>query len=352
MADSTLAEQFRFQAKACAELGSPMYAELLGRGAENLAAGGVLADLLAPALGLSGPDAVALRLLGGVHRLVLERQAGALAAYYPSVGGRWEPEAGWRRFVEVLEEHAELIPQWLAKPPQTNEVGRATALMAGLLALPEAEKLPVRLIELGASAGLLQLAPRFGYRAAGRSWGPPSAVVIEDAWTGDLPSVSWWPEVISATGCDRYPLDATSAAGRLTLTSYCWPDQPARWERLRGALALAARRPPEVIAAAAGEFLAGQELADATVTVVWHSVMWQYLQPEEQSQVRAELARLAERATAGRPLAWLCLEPTRPAPGEPHEFQVRLTTWPGGITRVLGVAAPHGVPTRLGEAPT
>ena len=82
-------ELFRTQARACAELGSPMYAELLERAADDLAAGGVTAEVIAGHEDDSGPSALALRLVGSVHRLVLERRAGELAAYYPSVGGTW-----------------------------------------------------------------------------------------------------------------------------------------------------------------------------------------------------------------------------------------------------------------------
>jgi hypothetical protein len=38
------------------------------------------------------------------------------------------------------------------------------------------------------------------------------------------------------------------------------------------------------------------------------------------------------------------MEPWRRTPTDAHEFLVMLTTWPGGERRVLGTAAPHGVP--------
>ena len=69
-------ELFRTQARACGELGSPMYAELLERAADDLAAGGVTAEVLAGHEDDPGPSALALRLAGSVHRLVLERRAG------------------------------------------------------------------------------------------------------------------------------------------------------------------------------------------------------------------------------------------------------------------------------------
>ena len=87
-------EAFEQQARACAALGSPMYAELLDRLAEDIDANGPTATVIAGHEDDPGPSALALRLLGSVHRLVLERRAGELAAYYPSVGGTWEPDRG------------------------------------------------------------------------------------------------------------------------------------------------------------------------------------------------------------------------------------------------------------------
>ncbi len=68
---------------------------------------------------------------------MLERRAGELAAYYPSVGGTWEPDAGTEAFLRLLVEQGDAVREWLDRPPQTNEVGRATALMGGLLHLPD-----------------------------------------------------------------------------------------------------------------------------------------------------------------------------------------------------------------------
>ena len=92
------AEAFRVQSAACAELGSPMYAELAARCATDIETGGPVAVVLAGHEDDPGPSALALRLLGSVHRLVLERRAGELAVFYPSVGGAWDPGPGWRAF--------------------------------------------------------------------------------------------------------------------------------------------------------------------------------------------------------------------------------------------------------------
>ncbi|WP_182523987.1 DUF2332 domain-containing protein [Nocardioides dongkuii] len=332
----------RQQAGGCARLGSPMYAGLCDRIADDLEAGGPSAALLADHRDAPGPDAVALRLLGSVHRLVLERRAGALAAYYPSVGGTWEPDAGWTAFRDLLADQPGAVAEWLDRPPQTNEVGRATALMAGLRTLGG----PVRLFEIGSSAGLLLLADHYRYVAEdGSAWGPAaSPVVLRPAWTGPAPRGE--PRIVERVGSDVMPVDPRSTEGRLTLTAYVWPDQLHRHERLRGALDLAARVPYEVRRQGASELVDSIEPADGATTVLWHSVMWQYLPGEEQAAVTARIGELGAAATPSAPFAHLELEPQRPRPGAPHEFLVVLQTWPGGERRVLGTAAGHGVPTR------
>jgi hypothetical protein len=141
------------------------------------------------------------------------------------------------------------------------------------------------------------------------------------------------------------PVDATSTEGRLALTAYVWPDQVARLERLRGALALAQQSPPVVRRCGAGPFLDAAGLRPGAVTVLWHSVMWQYLPTEDQARVGRRIEDLGEQATADAPFAHLFLEPTRRTPERDHEFLVVLTTWPGGVRRVLGRSAPHGIPT-------
>ena len=340
-----LQRAFRDQAEGCSHLGSPMYADLLVRVADDLLAGGPSVGVLAGHEDDPGPSGLALRLAGSVHRLVLERRAGALAAYYPSVGGTWESEAGWAAFRRVLSDRPETVREWLDRPPQTNEVGRSTALMGGLLALTAASPLPVRLLEIGSSGGLNLLADRFRYVGPQRSLGPEdSPVVLDPAWTGPVPDGPW-PEVVERLGSDVMPVDVRSTEGRLALTAYVWPDQRHRHERLRGALDLAQRVPYVVRRQGAADFLRETELRPGTTTVLWHSVMWQYLPASEQDAVSAELERLGSEATENQPFAHVCLEPMRRTPTSGHEFLVALRRWPDGERRVIGRSRGHGVPT-------
>jgi hypothetical protein len=348
-------ESFRRQAQACANLGSPMYAGLLDRLAADLddgGAGSVTGRVLAGHEDDPGPSALALRLLGSVHRLVLERRAGELATFYPSVGGTWDLDGGSAAFLRLLDEQPDAVREWLDRPPQTNEVGRAGALMGGLLQLEH--RAPVRLFEIGSSGGLNLLADRFAYvDEAGTVHGDPSSVVrLEDAWHG--PPLTPWPdlEIVERAGSDVMPVDATTTEGRLTLTAYVWPDQAARLERLRGARALAEQVPVPVRREDAVSFVDGIELREGTTTVLWHSVMWQYLSGDDQQAITRRVEQLGERASDAAPFAHLFLEPTRRTPDSSHEFLVVLTEWPAGRRRILGESVGHGLPTTWDQIPS
>jgi hypothetical protein len=344
---TAMAARFREQARACGQLGSPMYAELLGRAAEDIDAKGQVATVLRGHEHDPGPSALALRLAGSVHRLVLERRAEALALFYPSVGGRWDIAAAWSAFEALLVDRGEEVRAWLDRPPQTNEVGRAAALVGGLLRLDPAHRLPVRLFEIGASGGLNLRADRFRFRHQdGSTHGPPdSPVRLDDAWAGA--PLTAWPdlEIVERVGGDVSPVDVRSTEGRLLLTAYCWPDQPTRLARLRAAFEVAAQHAAEVRRVDAVSLVEDIELATGTTTVLWHSVMWQYLSRLDQDAVTERISRLGAAAREDAPFAHLSLEPDRRATAEDHQFLVVLEQWPVGGRRVLGTAAPHGLPT-------
>ncbi|TWD72441.1 hypothetical protein FB561_7433 [Kribbella amoyensis] len=341
-----LVEAFQRQAVACEQLGSELYADLLRQVVDDYERGGVSTRVLAGHEEDSGPSALALRLLGSVHRLVLAREAPELAAFYPSTGGEWDPVLGWEAFEQVLQSRGPELAILLTQPPQTNEVGRSTALYGGLLRLAETVDLPIRLLEIGASGGLNLRADHFHYALAdGTSFGRPgSPVVFADAWSGRPLRPAPGLRIAERIGSDINPVNPLTSEGALTLTSYVWPDMTARLARLRGALEVAREVPADVRREDAVSFLRNVELSEGHVTVIWHSVMWQYLSAADKATADGLLEDLGARATASSPLARLCLEPMRRDADAPHEFLVALQVWPTGERRILGRAEPHGVP--------
>lgn len=320
-----------------------MYAELLDAMADDIDEGGVVLEALSGHEDDRGPSGLALRLLSALHRIVLAGDAPGLAAYYPSAGGTWHISGGWDEARRVVREHRGRINAELDRPPQTNEVGRSAALLGGLLHLSERTGLPVRLWEIGCSAGLNLRADQFRYGYDGGRWGPAgSPVELAGAWRGPTPPVDAPLRVIERHGCDLAPLDPTTPDGELAVRSYVWPDQDERRARLDGAIEVARQLPVELQTADALDVVRSIEPRAGTTTVLWHSVMWQYLDSLTRERIRDHLDRIGTRADG--PLAHLYLEPERRLPDQRHEMLVVLQTWPGG-REILGTASAHGVPT-------
>jgi hypothetical protein len=343
-AESRLLRSIRLQGQVCAGMGSTMYGDVLQQVAADVEADGVFAAILSGHENDSGRLALPLRLLGGLHRLVLDGRAPALRRWYPSVGGHWDAEAGWPDIVLAASEHADFLHAALNQPPQTNEVGRSAALIGGLLALTDRFDSPVRLFEIGCSAGLNLRADHYRYRYPGGEWGlADSPVIVDDAWRGRLPAAGD-VQIVERRGYDIAPLDATGSDGELTLLSYVWPDQPARLDRLRGAISVARRVPAPLQLQGATDAVAGLEVSSGTLTVLWHSIMWQYLSMTDQDAVSAGIEELGAKARPEAPFAHLTLEPGRRTSDSPVEFLVRARCWPGGDDRLLGACSPHGPP--------
>ena len=330
---------FRQQAEACRE-SSLLYAALMERAADDVAAGGPVARLLEGWEGHPVLDALSMRLLGAVHVEVLAGRAPELAAHYPSAGGVADGGAAWPAFVALVEERRELLRGRLVTQVQTNEVRRCAALLGGFLTLAEETGLPLRLLELGSSAGLNLLWDRYRYELGPHRWGDPAAkLCLRADWEGPPPPLEAPLRVASREGCDRAPVDLTDPEQRLRLEGFVWPDQPDRLALLRGAIAVARLEPPRVIRARARDWV-GAALGTPVpgcVTALFQSVMWWYLPAEERDAVTAQVEAAGLRASAEAPLAWLRMEGSRP-----EHTEIRLRTWPGGQDRQLALAQWHG----------
>jgi hypothetical protein len=334
--------------EACRILGSPIYSALMARALLDYRAGGPVAEALNGFVGEPVRAALILRLFGTLHRFALLGEAPDLAAYYPSVAGAtvrpFDADAAWSAFRATLVERAAEVRAGKTSPPQTNEIGRSAVLAGGLQVLAARYGLGMHLVEVGASGGLNLRPDKLRVHLAdGRALGPAdSPVVIPVDWQGHVPDLHAPVWVLSRRGTDRDPVDVTTAAGRLRLTSYVWPDQLDRLSRLRAAFALAEADPVPVREQRATDTLAEVRLTPGALTVVWHSLLWQYLDDDDRAVFAARLEDLGATATPERPLARLSLEPRGRNAPDGVQFVVRLQTWPGpGGPALLGTAHPH-----------
>jgi hypothetical protein len=341
--DATLAGRFRRHADGLVRWRrSPLYIRLMRAAADDIDRGGEVARLFE---GIAAPPGAVpqLRLLAALHYLVLSGQAPALAAFYPSAGGERLSDDLWPTVLATVDEHFEQIRLRLHRTVQTNEPGRSAVLFAGLLWLTERHRRPIRLLEVGASAGLNLIADRYSYVVHGRELGnPDSPLSFVDPWMPpppiDVERAAARLRIVGRAGCDVAPLDPRVPDDQLTLLSYIWPDEPHRIDRLRAALSVAARDPVPV-AARLGSAWLPERLAvadDGELVVVWHSVMRQYVEPEEWAGI--------ERVLAERPgVVRLSMEPAYDR-GIPMQLTVHDPA--GAPETTLAVCDDHGLPIR------
>lgn len=341
-AEATLAVRLRYQAQACEGLGSHLYAVLLSRAAEDLEAHGPTWEVLRGHEDDPGSSALALRLMGAVNRLVLADREPDLADIYRDHDA--DPGSAWDAFGSVLERNRDELKELVRLPVQTNEAGRSSALLLGFLTVAAETGLPLRLLEVGASAGLNLRWDRYRYLADGFEWGPTdSRVTIEFELDGGRFPSPREIDVSDRRGCDSAPLDPASVEDRQTLLAYIWPDQPKRIERMRAALEVAAELPVTVEREKAAPWVERMlaETNRGEATVLYHSVVSQYLSEEELSAFHGQIEAASRRASSEAPLAWLRMEYA----GE--RADLHLTVWPGGEHRHLGRVGYHGTPVEV-----
>jgi hypothetical protein len=339
-----LVQSFREQARICARLGSPFTAQVMALAAEDLEVCGWLAELLGAWPGdPSGiGDAAAVRFAAALHALVLSGTAPRLADCYPPRAGCHATDL-WNAAGDAVAEHRAFVEEFLASPPQTNEVRRSAVLMGGFLTVAEATSLPMRLLEIGASAGLNLIWDRYCYQLGrdGVCWGERSSpVAIATDWNGPLPPLNAALTVTYRAGCDRRPIDLENAGERLRLRSYVWADQPQRLALLDAAVATARQAGVRVAHADAVEWLKREltGVVNGSVTVLYHSFVWQYMPAASRAAIEQVMEQLAATCTKDACLAWLRFETVMK--GEAPELW--LTLWPRGQHRLLATAHLHG----------
>ena len=323
-----LAGRLRWQSAGCTSLGSPFYGALLEDAAADVERNGPVWEVLRDYASEHEDSATALRLMGAVHRLVLSRQLPDLARHYPSAGGDGDARAAWPLFRDALAERRDEIAGLIARGCQTNEVGRSAALLGGFLEVAHRTRLPLRILEVGASAGLNLLWDRFRYESATGGWGDPASPVRLMNMFEEPPPLQRTVEVVERRGCDLNPIDPTTDDGALTLRSFVWADQMERLALLDGAIEAARRETVNVERAGAPDFLERELSATRpdVATVVYHSVFWQYVDAPARERI------LGAVAAAG--VYHLTMEPEYPV------FEVRLDG------ELLGTSLAHGTGVR------
>ncbi len=330
---------FTAQAAACEALGSPFTARLC-RLLPDLVQDGLVGARLAEWDGDLRDDALALRLCGGLHRLVIEEVEPDLVAVYPPHAA--DDDALRDAVAAALEHQYVFLAAYLDNPPQTNEVARSAMLLPGFLEVARRTSLPMSLTEIGASAGLNLFFDRFQYAFGSTEWGDRRAAVrLAPELRGPVPELKGSIYVVDRSACDLMPIDIRDEDGRRRLRSYVWADQFERLDRLDSAIGTALSQPFAMVRDDAAAFVY-RRLADrkaGQVAVLFHSIMWQYLPEHSRAAIEDIVAEEGVRTSSVFPIARVALEPLEP--GAPHAT-LSVTIWPGGETRHLARCDYHG----------
>ncbi len=277
-------------------------------------------------LGEPVADALALRLVGGLHGLHRAGVDPALSAVFSGV--ETDPARVSETLRETLVAHDAALLAWLDGPPQTNEAARSAGMMTGILHLSARYGPRFEVLEIGSSAGLNLLIDRYRFDLGGVMVGvPDSPVTILPEWRGPPPPDA--PVQIDSTrGIDIQPVDVADPTAAARLEAYVWVDAVERQARLAATIAMVREGGVDLAKGDAADWVEAQ-LAEpqptGTTRVLMHSVVWQYLPPASRERIRVAMDAAGARATVERPLGWVMMEPNR----DLHRHEVRVRGWPG-----------------------
>jgi hypothetical protein len=244
-----------------------------------------------------------VRALAGLHELVLTGRAGGLRdVMYGRIPTT--PEQVRRVVRDAIVSHPVEIRAALGWPVQQHHPRRAASLLRGLAALGHPR---IRLLEIGACAGMNLHVDHYGWRGDGWKWGDGGSPLQFEADGPDPGNIT----IVERGGCDLEPLDAADPAHAIRLHAFLPPEWTTTHDELDAALELLREHPVSIDRASATDWL--EEQLSATPqpgvhTVVWHSLVWQLLDRAEKER----LIRLVQGNASRRDLSFVSFEPDRP----------------------------------------
>ena len=317
---------FDIQAGYCAAMDAPITARVCTAMAKALDRDSETGRRVLDWPGEPVADALALRLVGGLHALHRSGADVALSAVF--AGEETEPARVAAALKATLAAHdAELLP-WLDGPPQTNEAARSAGMMTGILHLADRYGPRFEMLEIGSSAGLNLLIDRYRFDLGEVTVGPSAPpVTIRPEWRGPSPPNAS-VEIESTRGVDIQPVDVADPVAAARLAAYVWVDAVERQARLTAVIAMVREGGVDLVEGDAADWVEAQlaePQAAGTTRVLMHSVVWQYLPVTSRERIRVAMEAAGARATVERPLGWVMMEPNR----DLHRHEVRVRGWPG-----------------------
>jgi hypothetical protein len=294
-----------------------------------------------------------------LHRICMDHPSDPIADYFPTLRlfpatPRPPSELSQAQIAEFCERHSERLRDLLStRRTQTNEVGRCALLLPVLAGLEARTTEPLRLLDVGTSAGLTLGIDRYNYRfePGGEVHSEhPDAPTLVCATTGQPPVPHQMPRILARRGIDANPLNIHDPEDALWLQACVWADQVDRSRTLSAALDTARQQPAEIYQADAVLDLAQhlEEMAGPghlTVITTW---VLNYLNTEQITKFMEILHAFGQRMD----VTWLGAEqPDQISPIEVttdpqsrHLTHVITREWRGGTmtNTTWSTAHPHG----------
>jgi hypothetical protein len=241
-----------------------------------------------------------VRLLAGVHELVLCGRVPELEMLMYSSDPDAAPVGSdvlWKVTRQAIFDHPDVMRAALDWPVQQHIPGRAAFLLSGLVMLGQPW---VRVLELGACAGLTLQLDEYLWQGQGWTWGASDSPVRIRV---DCPSPPPGLTIVERGGCDIAPVDPGDPVMARRLHTFMPPELNQVHQDLDAALKIAARRPQRIDKASAQEWLERRLLENPPLgvhTVVWHCQVWQQLDQAEQDGIREALFAASRRYPISR----------------------------------------------------
>ncbi|MGH3090135.1 MAG: DUF2332 domain-containing protein [Rubrobacteraceae bacterium] len=280
-------------------------------------------------------------LFGAVHFLLLGGADHELARFYPSLSERPQSGDSFPAFKDFCLKHRVEISRILkTRRVQTNEIRRSALLLPAFETVARRSGLPLALVEVGASAGLNLNFDLYAYDygEAGKL-GEDSPLVLECELRGKAPPLpAAMPEVARRVGIELSPVDVSDEEDARWLLALIWPENfRERAERLRKAVALARKHPPDLRAGDALEILPNvlEELPERASPLVFHTFTVNQFPEKARKRFREIMDGHARKHGKLHEVSigW--------RPGD--EFaSISLTEHPGGETNMLARCDAHG----------
>lgn len=185
-------------------------------------------------------------ILGGIHYLLLQGADDPLKEYFATIQGKnvrqVDEELPTNLFSFFEKYRSEMLEICKTKRVQTNDVGRCAFILPALAYLKNLIEMPLILLEIGTSAGLLLNYDQYGIEYSDGKIGgrTNSKLKLRCEIRGSItPPRGELPQITKRIGIDLFPVDITKPNEALWLEALVWENNVSRFNTLRTAIEIA-----------------------------------------------------------------------------------------------------------------